>query len=161
MELERMYKRLILALALVIPASAFGFTSKNAAVDVRGAFGEQKTKIHTDLADGETYSEISQKDRDSVREALGRISKTLEIPGGIDALDSASKASLFNDQELINSILTKASEDSRLICRRERKVGSNRPVTQCATVAQRRKVTEESQDLLRVNQRGNLDPLGL
>ena len=148
-----MHKRFILALALAIPASAFGFSSQDKALDVSRAFSEQKTRIHADLADGETYSEISQQDIASVKGALERISIKLEQPGGLEGMNDAGKAALFNDQELVNNILTNAGEDSRLVCTREKKVGSHRTTTQCETVAQRRRAAEESQKAMRENQR--------
>ena len=148
-----MYKRFIVALALAVPASAFGFASKNAALDVRGAFAEQKTRIHADLADGETYSEISQQDIASVKGALERISIKLEQPGGLDGLNDANKAALFNDQELVNNILTKAGQDSRVVCVREKKLGSHRTTSSCMTVGERTRRAEDSQKALRDNQR--------
>ncbi|MEO6102033.1 MAG: hypothetical protein ABIP44_00135 [Pseudoxanthomonas sp.] len=123
------------------------------AVDLSGSFADQKKSIETNLADGETYSEISRQDRDQVRSALQRISSTLEITGSVDTLSDVEKAQVFNDQELVNTLLTSAGEDSRLICKREKKVGSNRTTTQCETVGQRRRAAEDSQKAMRDNQR--------
>jgi hypothetical protein len=55
-------------------------------------------------------------------------------------------AVVFNDQALINAILTQAGEDSRLVCTRERPVGSRRPITHCVTVAEKRRHREEVQN---------------
>lgn len=149
-----MYKCLFVALALAIPASAFGFASDNKPLDTRNAFIEQRTKIDANLADGKTYSEISRKDRLTVEEALDRIEENLESGNDLDALGETKKALVLQDEELVNGILSKASEDSRLICTREKKIGSNRSTSQCATAAQRRRNAEQSQDTLRGDQSG-------
>jgi hypothetical protein len=129
-------------------------------VDVSLSFEDQKRAIETDLADGETYSEIERKDRETVTGALQRISSALANHSGVAGLSDAEKAAVFNDQELINNILTRANEDSRLVCVREKKVGSHRTTTQCATVADRRRASEESQKALRDNQGLKMPPVG-
>lgn len=109
--------------------------------------------IQDGLADGETYSEISTEQRSQVREALGRIQNKLENTqqaGG--AVAKRDEAEVFNDQEVVNTILTRAKEDSRMVCRRERPVGSNRPVSQCMTVAERRRLKDRVQSDLTQSQ---------
>ena len=155
-----MQKRFILALALAIPASAFGFSSQDKALDVSRAFAEQKTRIHADLADGETYSEISQQDIASVKGALERISIKLEQPGGLEGMNDASKAALFNDQELVNNLLTKAGKDSRVVCVREKKLGSHRTTSNCMTVGERARRSEDSQKAMRDNMGLKMPPPG-
>lgn len=121
--------------------------------DVATSFAEQSAAIRDDLAKGEKYSEISRQDRDLVSSALDRISSSLDKVGSVNELSDAEKAKVFNDQEVINTILTRAGDDSRLVCTREKKVGSHRTTTQCLTVAERRRKAEESQKALRDNQR--------
>lgn len=96
-----------------------------------------------------TYSEISSADRAKVKDALNRIESQLELSGGVEGLSAEQKANVFNDQELINTLLTKASDDSRLVCRREKKVGSHRPITECMTVAERHRAYENAQKAMR------------
>lgn len=155
-----MPKFLLILLAAFSAASAHATISASSsravekqAVDMSSPFEEQKKSIEADLANGETYSEISRNDRDLVRTALQRISSALASAGSVDALTDGKKAEVFNDQELVNNILTDAGEDSRLVCTREKKVGSHRTTTRCETVAQRRRASEESQKAMRENQR--------
>ena len=157
MEFELMYKYLILVFALAIPGSAFGFASEEKALDLQNSFADQKTRIRTKLADGKSYSEISRADAAAVTEALDRIAQVLGAGDGIATLGDGSKASALQDEALINRLLSKASEDSRLVCVREKKLGSNRSTSQCSTVAQRRRNAEESQNALRSGQ-GNMAP---
>ena len=120
-------------------------------LDVSVPFEQQKQKILTDMSDGETYAEMSQRDRQDVRDALTRIGDLLQAAGGVDQLSEDRKAKVFNDQEIINTILTRAGEDSRQVCKRERRVGSHRTTSQCYTVAERRRMREESSDELGKN----------
>ncbi|CAN7217508.1 hypothetical protein LJR168_000753 [Pseudoxanthomonas sp. LjRoot168] len=130
-----------------------------AKVNINGSFEEQRLAIIKDLDGGKVYSEISQKERSDVKDALNRISGALEATSGVQGLSEEQKARVFNDQELVNSILTRAGEDSRLVCTREKVVGSHRPTTQCQTVAERRRIRENDQNALlksnRVILRGN------
>ena len=133
-------------------------SSSKPSVDVEASFAEQRKLIEADLADGETYAEIGAKDRELVRAALERISDALAASGGVTRLSETEKAAVINDQELVNNILTRAGDDSRLVCVREKKVGSNRVTTQCSTVAQRRRASEETRQALQDGQRVLLRP---
>lgn len=104
----------------------------------------QIQKINEQMADGKTYAEISVENRSKVREALGRITGALEASGG-RPLNPEAENSAFNDQEIVNTLLTNAKEDSRLICERERQMGSNRIVSKCMSVAERRRLREQGQ----------------
>lgn len=138
----------------MIDSTPSGKTEKQALDVASRPFADQLKSIEADLADGETYSEIGNQDRATVRGALQRIASALESVGGnVNQLSASAKAEVFNEQELANNILTRAGEDSRLICKREKKVGSHRTSTQCATVAERRRAAEQSEKALRENQR--------
>ncbi len=149
-----MFRLLFICLLLAMVSDPVSATVKGAAMDLAaGGFAEQRKAIEADFADSETYSEISSEERITVHRALDRISSLFQTYGSVERLSWEDRTQMFNDQEQINNILTKAGEDSRLVCRREKKVGSNRVTTQCATVAERRRATEQSQDELRKNQR--------
>ncbi|SDQ55580.1 hypothetical protein [Pseudoxanthomonas sp. CF125] len=149
-----MFRLAFISLLLaMVSGPAFAATTR-ASVDVaEGAFAEQRKAIEADLADGETYSEISTEDRATVNQALDRIAGLFQTYGSVERLSWEDRTQMFNDQEQINNILTKAGEDSRLVCRREKKVGSHRVTTQCSTVANRRRAMEDSQNVLRDNRR--------
>lgn len=152
-----MYKLILGGLFLIAAASPanamMASTSKTGAssdaLNVTGSFADQRQAIEKKLADGKTYSEIGANERSLVKDALARISSALESGGGIEALSETQKAAVFNDQETINNILTKAGEDSRLVCERVEKLGSHRKTTVCLTVAERRRVRESSENTLR------------
>jgi hypothetical protein len=73
-------------------------------------------------------------------------------------LDDVIKVQVFNDQELVNNPLTEAAEDSRMVCTRERAVGSHMATKVCKTVGQRRLEREQSKDVMRNTMRAKLVP---
>lgn len=156
-----MYKLIFRGLFLFVAAcpvcamSASGALSeaKPGALVVTNGFAEQRQAIENKLADGKTYSEIGANERSLVRDALTRISMVFDSAGSVDSMSEAQKVSVFNDQETINNILTKAGEDSRQVCERVAPLGSNRKITTCSTVAERRRAREGSEGALRNIQR--------
>lgn len=98
--------------------------------------------------DTEQYAEITANDRRTVLDLLDRMQAQLE-GGGLEAMSADQKARLFNLQEQANVILVNAAEDSRLVCRRERKVGTRLATTECLTVAQRRWAQEQAHQRMR------------
>jgi hypothetical protein len=148
--LKNAFLVLLLGGAICAPALA-----KHVPVDAqRGAYGEQRARVEAALADGETYSEIGTAERSAVLESLKRIDDLL---GGRQAheLAPAEHTLVTEEQGRLNAMLNKASEDSRLVCKRERAVGSNFATSQCMTVAQRRRQREDSQNsVMRSTPRG-------
>lgn len=136
----------VIAMLSVTPALA---SSKKAKPLEEGKpYIEQRDQIMSDLREGKVYSEISAENRRRVIAALGRIDALLGEDGQAK-LAEQDRLAMFNDQEEVNSLLTEAREDSRLICRRERPVGSNRPQNICITVAMRREMHENARESLR------------
>ena len=123
------------------------------AVDA-GGFAEQRAAIEKDLGDGKTYSEISSADRGKVRGSLDRISAMLDGGKSPDALTADQKVDLYNTQEVINTLLTQARADSRVVCARDAATGSHRRVTTCNTVAERDRRRAMDQENLAKLRRG-------
>jgi hypothetical protein len=151
----RMVTALIITGLLAISGGAIaGGNEGQFSVSDSVGFEAQVKTLQRDLADGKTYSELDQKQRSDVSAALDRIRSALGSHGGVvDSMPQETKLQVFNDQELVNTVLTKGREDSRLMCTRETPIGSHRSVTYCKTVAERRRDREQSQDALRSAQR--------
>lgn len=142
-----MKKGLVLLAALLIAGPAMA--AKGSTVDVTGpvTFSEQRNQVMLDLADGETYAEISPEDRAKVVSSLDRMERLLdagETPQAIQAMHPNDRVDLINEQEVINTILTRAQADSRMVCRREIPVGTRMPTNVCRTVAESRRLRENS-----------------
>jgi hypothetical protein len=139
-----MFRAAAFAFALVLAPAVFA--SQEMAVSVgEGDFARQRAEIEKDLNDGKTYSEISSSDRTKVREALDHISTWLAGVASVDALNGDTRVKIFNEQEVINTILTDARADSRLVCERSKPTGTNRYVNTCQTVAERERRREDDQ----------------
>jgi len=95
--------------------------------DIRAAV-EAGRGAYKDLPDSKKRELFGKQDR--VLALLADRSRTTE-------LNEHQQIELFNNLEAIQAIVNSA-EDERMICRRERPIGTNRPQTICKTVAQRR-----------------------
>lgn len=145
-----MKKLLLLSLLGLSTAHVTAFAQ---AVDVNGAsFEVQRGAVLAALDDGKTYAEITPDNRRRVLASLDRISGLLGDRSASE-LTQAVRLEVFNEQELVNTLLTGAREDSRLVCVREKRTGSNRPTNNCKTVAERRRDREQTQDAM-MNNRG-------
>jgi hypothetical protein len=133
-----MFGKLLLVTLVLAPGAAMA-AKPELPLQSDMPFQAQQAKVRADLGGGEVYSEINRDDRAAVIAALDRMSATIG-EGSAEALSPADKVAVFNDQELVNALLTKAGRDSRLVCRREKQVGSNMPTTQCLTAAQRERM---------------------
>jgi hypothetical protein len=120
-------------------------------------FSDQRGDIVESL-DGKQYYEITDEAKQQVLQALDRMQAKLQDVTSVDQLSEADKVAVFNDQELINNLLTEAAADSRLICKREKTLGSNMRSNSCLSVAERRRRQEEDQDKMRRIQRSGYLP---
>ena len=155
---------------MIRPALAFAFffasLSVAAAKEVKttikpdpASFGAQRAEIENSFRT-DAYSELTRTQREQVTEALDRIEALLRGVRAVSELEEKQRIQLFNDQDYVNTTLTKARADSRTICRRETRVGSHRPTTRCNTVAEIRRERESSQSDLREHQRSHMRPPG-
>ncbi len=145
-----MHKQLMAIMLTVMVAGVGSAQVRDIPVDRNaGAFAQQRQLILARLNDGESYRGISRDDKDKVKAALARIDGTLKHAGGAERLNKRQRVAVFNDQEVINNILTQAGDDNQLVCRNETGTGTHVRTVQCKTVAQRREETEYSQDMLR------------
>lgn len=127
-------------------------------MDQMAPVSEQVQRVERALS-SEQYSEISMEDKSAVRRSLDRIKIQMGDADKIDALSPHAKIEVFNEQERINTILTRAHADSRMSCRRERVTGSNFPQNVCMTVAQRRNAEEAGRKMMRDANRSQLRPM--
>ena len=154
-----MYRITMIALLLGLTGAASAKpVDATVQMDRQGPVAEQVRRVEKALDDGD-YSEISAEDRSQVRQALARINQRMGERQTVQELPPQVQSEVFNDQERINTILTRAHDDSRQICTHQRTTGSNMPKSRCLTVAERRRIEEKGKALLN-DQRtfNNLDP---
>lgn len=138
---------LLLAAAGAAQAKMAQGKDQEVKLDVQVPVSEQILKVESALRT-ETYSEISIEDRSQVQAALDRIKSKLGDSASVASLNPVDRTQVFNDQEVVNTILTRAKDDSRMVCHREKVVGSNFQQSVCLTVAQRRQARENGKAYL-------------
>ncbi len=82
------------------------------------------------------YSSIKAEDKEAVLRALDRIDSCCR-KSAADQMSDQDRVESFNDQEIINTIITHAAIDSRLICERNSTTGSHLVHLTCMTLAMR------------------------
>src|SRR5690348_3638820 len=87
--------------------------------------------VRSEMRPGGRYAFVSAAERTRVETALGDIDKAYAERDG--RLDQDTKVRVFNDQELVNSILERRGD--RMICANEVATGSLVRQTRCATYA--------------------------
>ncbi|WP_349985734.1 hypothetical protein ABRP17_012970 [Stenotrophomonas sp. WHRI 8082] len=97
----------------------------------------------------ERYSEITMDEKSQVSAAINRIRVRLGDNDTVEQLNPQARTEVLNDEAVVNTILGRAHADSRMVCRRERATGTNRPERLCLTVAQRREATERARKDMR------------
>jgi len=96
----------------------------------RSDFDALRARIVARL-DTDAYAAITPQDKTTVIAALDRIDHHLAKPRASDQ----DGVDIFNDQELINQIMTHASAQSRMYCEREMTTGSHLTRVTCMTIA--------------------------
>lgn len=112
-------------------------------------FAAQRKQIETAIKHPEDYVEMRAEDRKTVSDALERIGGQLETAGSVAALDEQARTALLSEQDGLNKLLEQAHHDSRLVCVREKVIGSSMRRNVCLTVAQRRRTADEARGMLR------------
>jgi hypothetical protein len=111
------------------------------------SLSEQRALIEGAIKDADDYAELRAADRKQVRDALDRMAGQLETAGSLASLSQTDRADLLARQDEVNGILETAHGDSRMVCKREKEIGSNFRRNVCMTVAQRRRMSESAQSM--------------
>lgn len=139
---------LVLSLACSVTVAKTKYEHTPVAFDPQ-VFEEQRGDLVEEITRGERYREIGNENQEKVLAALDEMGQVLANVTSLDQLTDDQRATVFNNQELVNEILTRAAKDSRLICKRETPVGSHRQITICKSVAQRNQDTENAKNIMR------------
>jgi hypothetical protein len=94
------------------------------------------------------YSQLSEKDIADMKHAQDDVFRMLSGVQSLDQLNLDDKTRLSNSLDEIKSILL-SNRDNRLICRRERRTGTNLVEKRCETVAQREARSRDAKEQMR------------
>ncbi len=125
------------ALACCTLASASEKVEKVVSADTAAKFTLLAAHIRSEMEEGGRYEYITGRSRQEVDDGLDRMAAMIGARGSVDAMSNQEKVALFNVQEKVNGLLAQNASD-RLVCRREKPVGSNIPMNICHTVAELR-----------------------
>ena len=141
-------RSMMLSLCLLAVSTAAFAADKVPMREVQAnGFDDQRAAIVAGFADEGAYSEIGTDEKAKVMGALDRMSTTLGSATSLDQLKPDARVALFNDQEIVNTILTRAQADSRITCKRDRTVSTRVKSSQCHTVAEWARRAEDARRL--------------
>lgn len=103
--------------------------------DSRDKFEAVAADVRKQMDAGGRYQYVKPDERTKIDTALTEMTAMFAANDSVAAMPEATKIKLFNDQEVVNSILTQRDGD-RVICTKVAPVGSHIPVTSCHTYAQ-------------------------
>jgi len=92
------------------------------------------------------FSDIKPDDKRTVLKALDRIQARYDKVSKSDQMSDQDRVDMFNDQEIINTIITRAAVDSRMICERTTPAGTHVIRVTCMTLAMRKERAQSGQD---------------
>ncbi|HET9485367.1 MAG TPA: hypothetical protein VFO79_15505 [Xanthomonadales bacterium] len=129
-------KRLLAASVLAV--ALFSTTATADGIDapkVSNMTPKEFLAYHADVAkklDSRSYEHVDNEQRRDVASAQAEIKSVLDGKRSMDELTDAQRIELFNAHEHVVSILNDAELDRR-ICKRVKKIGSNRGELVCTT----------------------------
>ena len=134
-----MHPRILLLAAAL--AASFGATGAEAPYVTRtklepAQFGQLVELLRREMRAGGRFEWIEPAERAEVEAALARMRERLGGRTSLTALGEDERIAVFNDQEVVNAILTRRDSERR-ICERRLLVGSHRKETVCETYGQR------------------------
>ena len=124
--------------------------------NMNGALGDFVTlvaAVRQQMQPGGRYEFVDTHERETVETNLAAMQSLLDKYGTVAQMDMNTKIQLFNDQEIVNAILTRR-DDKRLVCESVAPIGSHIPRTSCRTYREmeleRRDVQNLKQQMLQV-----------
>lgn len=111
--------------------------AKEAKPDVRAntkdEFAAVADHVRQQMAPGGRFESVDKTGQATVNRDLSEMQSLYDKFGTVDAMDSASRTSLYNNQSEVNAILTR-NDANREICEQVKPMGSNIPKTVCRTM---------------------------
>lgn len=151
----RMLSLIVLAALAMAPATALALEDSEVLIDGE-AFLERKAEIERDLDEGVRYEHLDPGDERRIRSALNRLAARLEGVETIEDIPRNLRAKVFNDQEMINTLLGEVDAFRQMVCKRESAAGTHFKQTTCKTEAEWAQLQEASQESRR--RMGRLQP---
>ena len=145
--------RFVLCAALAL--ASFGACADSAVVppmDVAAIMAQQK-EIQADIiSERGRYKDLPADTRMELLSRQAAMLSLLQGKSSATELSADERTKVFNTLEWMETAINQESDDDRLVCRREKPLGSTRTTRICRTVAQEREAKERArQELENVN----------
>jgi hypothetical protein len=88
--------------------------------------------VQKQMAPNGRYQFVDKDQRSTIDAKFAEMQSQFDKFGSVDKMDADSKMRLFNDQEVVNGILTQ-NDANRLVCERETPTGSHLSTRVCRT----------------------------
>jgi hypothetical protein len=98
--------------------------------DNKAAFEAIAAEVHRQMVPGGRFEFVTRDEYATVNNRLDDMQLLFDKYGSVVQMDARTKIQLFNDQEVVNGILTQRDDD-RLICESSPPTGSLIPKTTC------------------------------
>jgi hypothetical protein len=105
---------------------------------------QQEIRAESERATGR-YSRFDRAELDRLHRAQDEVFRLLDGVNDLSQLSAGQQSELFNALETVKAVLAQ-NEDDRQVCWREKKLGSQRIETHCATVAERAEIRQGARD---------------
>ncbi|GAA4857804.1 hypothetical protein [Luteimonas vadosa] len=140
-----MRKSILAAVAvLIIPLAAM---AGQKSLEVKAVLAQQE-QIKADVLAGQgRYASISAKDRETLLHRQQELVHLLEGKESTDELTEAQRVEAFNTLEWIEATINN-EPDERMVCVREKTIGSNRMTRICRTESQWAEARERAREQL-------------
>lgn len=126
---------LALSLALGLFAGSAGAESQLRTAATKEAFADQADAIRQEMQPGGRYEFVTATERQIVNEVLDEIAQIMAKHKSANGLNDRELATILNDQEQANAILTRR-DGQRLVCANEARTGTHIPTVNCQRYAE-------------------------
>ena len=134
-----------LSMAMLAPCSAReNYHEKQVNADTKEAFVDISQNVRRQMDPGGKYEFVPADERARIDKSFAAMTALFDQYGTVSAMNQDAKVQLFNNQEVVNSILTKRDRD-RVICTNKAPIGSHIRQTTCHTYAQEVQAHQETQ----------------
>lgn len=134
-----------LSMALLAPCSAKeNYHEKGVNAETKESFADLSQNVRREMDHGGKYEFVPPDERVKIDKSFGEMTALFDQYGTVSAMNQDAKVKLYNNQEIVNSILTKRDRD-RVICESKAPVGSHIRQTSCHTYAQEVQAHQETQ----------------
>lgn len=148
-----LFRSIALALLAFTASSAFAASEKEPFqlhASSTDEFRQQASQLRNEMATGR-YSSLPSNDKKRVEKQLENLDGLYVKRATGASVSDLDAVALVNATSEINSVLT-GDDDSRIVCERVKKLGSNRATKECMTVADRRAEKQEADRKMRDRQ---------